>query len=73
MPTVSDLIHSSFRLIGAIVAGAATAAAEMRCSAQSLSTIAEETTRRSTTVASAAQQTTGNVEAVAAADYAASR
>jgi methyl-accepting chemotaxis protein len=61
-------IASGFeKSVGAIVAGAATAAAEMRRSAQSLSTIAEETTRRSTTVASAAQQTTGNVEAVAAA------
>lgn len=53
--------------VGAIVAGAASAAAEMQRSAQSLSTIAKETTRRSTTVASAAQQTTGNVQTVAAA------
>ena len=53
--------------VGAIVAGAASAAAEMQHSAQSLSAIAKETTRRSTTVASAAQQTTGNVQTVAAA------
>ncbi len=53
--------------VGAIVAGAASAAAEMQRSAQSLSSIAKETTRRSTTVASAAQQTTGNVQTVAAA------
>jgi methyl-accepting chemotaxis protein len=50
--------------VGAIVAGAASAAAEMQRSAQSLSAIAKETTRRSTTVASAAQQTTGNVQTV---------
>lgn len=53
--------------VGAIVAGAASAAAEMQSSAQSLSEIAKETTRQSTTVASAAQQTTGNVQTVAAA------
>jgi methyl-accepting chemotaxis protein len=53
--------------VGAIVAGAASAAAEMQSSAQSLSAIANETTQRSATVASAAQQTTGNVQTVAAA------
>ncbi|MGA2998365.1 methyl-accepting chemotaxis protein [Bradyrhizobium sp.] len=53
--------------VGTIVAGAASSAAEMQRSAQSLSSIAMETTRRSTTVASAAQQTTGNVQTVAAA------
>jgi methyl-accepting chemotaxis protein len=53
--------------VGAIVSGAASAAAEMQRSAQSLSGIAKETTRRSATVASAAQQTTGNVQTVAAA------
>ena len=55
------------RSVGSIVAGAASAAAEMQRSAQSLSAIAKETTRQSTTVASAAQQTTGNVQTVAAA------
>jgi methyl-accepting chemotaxis protein len=61
-------IASDFeRSVGGIVAGAASAAAEMQRSAQSLSAIAKETTRQSTTVASAAQQTTGNVQTVAAA------
>jgi methyl-accepting chemotaxis protein len=63
-----DRIASEFeKSVGGIVAGAASAAAEMQRSAQSLSAIAKETTRQSTTVASAAQQTTGNVQTVAAA------
>ena len=53
--------------VGGIVAGAASAASEMKQSAQSLSAIAKETTRQSTTVAAAAQQTTANVQTVAAA------
>src|SRR6202050_4035377 len=53
--------------VGTIVAGAASSAAEMQRSAQSLSAIAKETTRQSTTVASAAERTTGNVQTVAAA------
>jgi methyl-accepting chemotaxis protein len=55
------------KTVGAIVAGAASAAGDMQRSAQSLTAIAKETTRRSTTVASAAEQTTGNVKTVAAA------
>jgi methyl-accepting chemotaxis protein len=53
--------------IDGIVAGAASAAAEMQMSAQSLSEIARETTRQSTTVAAAGQQTIENVQTVAAA------
>jgi methyl-accepting chemotaxis protein len=61
-------IASEFeKSVGGIVAGAASAAAEMQRSAQSLSAIAKETTRQSTTVAAAAQQTTANVQTVAAA------
>src|SRR3954454_16769729 len=50
-----------------MVAGAALASTNMKCSAQSLSAIAKDTTRQSTTVAAAAQQTTANVQTVAAA------
>jgi len=53
--------------VGGIVAAAASAAAEMQQSAQSLFAIAKETSRQSTTVAAAAQQTTGNVQTVAEA------
>jgi methyl-accepting chemotaxis protein len=63
-----DRIASEFeRSVGGIVAGAASAATEMQHSAQSLSSIAKETTRQSTTVAAAAQQTASNVQTVAAA------
>ncbi len=63
-----DRIANEFeKSVGGIVAGAASAASEMKNSAQSLSTIAKETTRQSTTVAAAAQQTTANVQTVAAA------
>jgi methyl-accepting chemotaxis protein len=55
------------RNVGGIVASAASAAADMQQSAQSLFAIANETSRQSTTVAAAAQQTTGNVQTVAAA------
>jgi methyl-accepting chemotaxis protein len=65
--TMGQIASVFEKSVGAIVAGAASAAADMQRSAQSLSTIARETTRRSATVASAAQQTTGNVETVAAA------
>jgi methyl-accepting chemotaxis protein len=64
---MNQLASSFEKSVGAIVAGAASAAAEMQSSAQSLSEIAKETTRQSTTVASAVQQTTGNVQTVAAA------
>jgi methyl-accepting chemotaxis protein len=61
-------IASEFeKSVGGIVAAAASAAAEMQQSAQSLFAIAKETSRQSTTVAAAAQQTTGNVQTVAEA------
>ena len=53
--------------IGGIVTGAASAASEMRRSAQTLSTIAKETTQQSASVAAAAQQATTNVQTVATA------
>ena len=63
-----DRIASEFeKNVGGIVGAAASAAAEMQQSAQSLFAIAKETSRQSTTVAAAAQQTTGNVQTVAAA------
>ena len=66
--SVMNRIAGEFeKSIGGIVAGAASAAAEMQRSAQSLSAIATETTRQSTIVAAAAQQTTSNVQIVAAA------
>ena len=61
-------IASEFeKSVGGIVAAAASAAAELQQSAQSLFAIAKETSRQSTTVAAAAQQTTGNVQTVAEA------
>ena len=66
--SVMDRIASEFeKSVGGIVAGAASAAAEMQRSAQSLSAIAKETNRQSTIVAVAAEQTTANVQTVAAA------
>lgn len=63
-----DRIAGEFeRSVGGIVAGAASSAAEMQRSAQSLSAIAKETSRQSTSVAAAAEQTTANVQTVAAA------
>jgi methyl-accepting chemotaxis protein len=63
-----DRIAGEFeKSVGGIVAGAASSAAEMQRSAQSLSAIAKETSRQSTSVAAAAEQTTANVQTVAAA------
>ncbi len=63
-----DRIAGEFeKSVGGIVAGAASAAAEMQRSAQSLSAIAKETTRQTTSVAATAQQTAANVQTVAAA------
>ena len=63
-----DRIAGEFeKSVGSIVAGAASSAAEMQRSAQSLSAIAKETSRQSTSVAAAAEQTTANVQTVAAA------
>jgi methyl-accepting chemotaxis protein len=53
--------------VGGIVAGAASAAAKMQQSAQSLSSIAKETGRQSATVADAAGRTAANVQNVASA------
>lgn len=64
---LNRMAHEFEKSVGGIVAGAASAAAEMQRSAQSLSVIAKETTRQSTTVAAAAQQTTDNVQTVASA------
>jgi methyl-accepting chemotaxis protein len=63
-----DRIAREFEIsVSGIVAGAASAAADMQHSAQSLAAIAKETTRQSTSVAAAAQQTAANVQTVAAA------
>ncbi len=63
-----DRIAGEFeKSVGSIVAGAASSAADMQRSAQSLSAIAKETSRQSTSVAAAAEQTTANVQTVAAA------
>jgi methyl-accepting chemotaxis protein len=64
---LSRIAQEFEKSVGGIVAGAASAAAEMQRSAQSLSAIAKETTQQSTTVAAAAQQTSANVQTVASA------
>ena len=53
--------------VGAVVQAVSSATAQLQSTAQSMSTIAEETSHQSAAVASAAQQSAANVQTVAAA------